>query len=306
MSRYFKTKTIAGVGRLQDGGVRANNPMSIALRETGIIWPEAKSHDLLISVGTGSKLPSVSLVDAKTTHGIIDTAVPRLIRATMASPSMDGQQGFLEALNFVSHDTKEDIYRLDYPIDEDLPHLDDVDKLQNFIRIDYTIPDCLVRATLVTGFLFFELDEIPVLKQGLFRCKGSILAKSQNTTELLDNVRREFPGAQFQVAGGDCLGPPDEHDGCAQCGYYRKRCKFSVENLDQIITLELSSSQFQQKVGGFPKSLRTLLADQQSLNCFGRADHSSNSWPPQRICFCSRGITRKVKFVECSPPKRNR
>ncbi|CAG8905044.1 unnamed protein product [Penicillium nalgiovense] len=52
LDAYFQPKELPGLC-LQDGGVRANNPLAIALRESSIIWPMAKRHDLLLSVGTG-------------------------------------------------------------------------------------------------------------------------------------------------------------------------------------------------------------------------------------------------------------
>lgn len=280
--------------------MRANNPLSIALRESAIIWPEAEHHDILISLGTGCTDKTKRSLDNQTRSGLSDTAVPRLIRAAMASPSMDGEQGFCEALNFVPHHMRNDIYRLDHVIPEGLPRLDDVGQLMKLAGSNFCVSDSLVRAILVTGCFFFELDQEPVLKQGIFHCEGSILCKNHDPKSLLGRVHREFPGAQFRTSNSECLGPPDEHNGCLDCGYYRKKCNFTVNNLDEIFTIELSSSSFKQKVGGFPKSVRNFLADQQTSSCFGRADHQLNSWPPPRVCFCNRGMRRKVHFLETS------
>ncbi|GKZ63698.1 hypothetical protein AnigIFM49718_006228, partial [Aspergillus niger] len=50
---FFRSKHLPGIGVLQDGGVRANNPHGIAQEECRIIWPSAQAHDLLVSVGMG-------------------------------------------------------------------------------------------------------------------------------------------------------------------------------------------------------------------------------------------------------------
>ncbi|KAJ5033175.1 hypothetical protein NUH16_003091 [Penicillium rubens] len=121
---YFQPKRLPGLGLLQDGGVRANNPLAIALRESGIIWPMAKRHDLLQSVGTGfsTSTPSES---TGFLGRILEGALPRLYRATMSSPSMDGKQGFLEALNYLPHMSTPDMLRLGQAIYGTLPELDD-------------------------------------------------------------------------------------------------------------------------------------------------------------------------------------
>ncbi|OGE47359.1 hypothetical protein PENARI_c048G11836 [Penicillium arizonense] len=49
-SSFFRSKSLPGFGSLQDGGVRANNPLAIALKESVVIWPSAKTHDLLLDL----------------------------------------------------------------------------------------------------------------------------------------------------------------------------------------------------------------------------------------------------------------
>ena len=146
-SSYFQTKNLLGLGLLQDGGVGANNPLAIALRESGIIWPIAKRHDLLLSVGTGFSTSTPS--DPTGFLGRIwEGALPKLCRAMMSSPSMDGKQGFLEALNYLPHLPTPDVFRLDQAIDGTLPELDDVCSLEAMSTMDFAVPDGLVRTNL--------------------------------------------------------------------------------------------------------------------------------------------------------------
>ncbi|KAF3002269.1 hypothetical protein E8E15_000535 [Penicillium rubens] len=148
---YFPPKKVPGLGLLQDvllqdGGVRANNPLAIALRESGIIWPMAKRHDLLLSVGTGFSTSTPR--DSTGFLGRIrEGALPRLFRAMMSSPSMDGKQGFLEALNYLPHSSTPDIFRLDQAIDGTLPALDDTCSLEKMSNMDFAVP-----AELIGGF----------------------------------------------------------------------------------------------------------------------------------------------------------
>ncbi|CAG8892845.1 unnamed protein product [Penicillium nalgiovense] len=101
LDAYFQPKELPGLC-LQDGGVRANNPLAIALRESSIIWPMAKRHDLLLSVGTGfstsppvvqraywaidGTLPGLDDVCSLEAMSDMDFAVPaELVRTILAS-----------------------------------------------------------------------------------------------------------------------------------------------------------------------------------------------------------------------------
>lgn len=274
---------------MQDGGVRANNPLAIAQKESVIVWPGAGRHDLLLSVGTGSSTTLGELPDTSYGNKIWNSAIPRLVRAAMSSPSMDGGQGFLEALNFVPDHMREDIHRLDHILPYNLPRLDDLDRMMELFEATYEVPDDLVRALLATGFFFFEADQTPTLQQGAFYCEGSILCKGPKSKCVVERVIREFPRAQFQIAGGQHLGLINDHEGCDSCGYYRKKVGFTVNSLEEIITIEIAGISWQKRIGGFPKSVQEILEDQQAYARFGRPDHLHTVWPPSRSCFCLRG-----------------
>ncbi|KAJ5974892.1 hypothetical protein N7481_008599 [Penicillium waksmanii] len=157
---YFSTKVLPGLGPLQDGGVRANNPLSIALRESSMVWPAAERHDLLLSVGTGWS-SSVQDPSSGCCSRLREGALPRLLRALMFSPSMDGKQGYIEALNYLPHHSKPDVFRLDHEVHGPIPELDDINSLEKMLEMKFAVPDPLVRAVLATAMFFFELDETP-------------------------------------------------------------------------------------------------------------------------------------------------
>ncbi|CAG8059875.1 unnamed protein product, partial [Penicillium nalgiovense] len=294
---FFRSKSLPGFGALQDGGVRANNPLAIALKESVVIWPSAKTHDLLLSVGTGS-FSSLAKPIEGASRILQDSAIPRMIRATMSSPCMDGEQGFHEALNFVPDVERSNIFRLNHELPEPLPRLDDVSKLEGMSKMHFTVPTELVRTILATAFFFFELDELPIKSQGVFFCKGSVLCSRSYSRDLVKLVMVEFPGARFEMARGQRLGDIDDDDGCRVCGYYRKKVGFSINGLHEMTSIGIAGSSFFQRIGGFPKSVQELLDDQQANSHFGRADHLVTSWPPKRNCYCSPRAKRHIKFLE--------
>ncbi|CAG8906180.1 unnamed protein product [Penicillium salamii] len=302
---YFQTKNLPGLGLLQDGGVRANNPLAIALRESGIIWPMVKRYDLLLSVGTGFSTSSPS--DSTGFLGRIrEGALPRLFRAMMSSPSMDGKQGFLEALNYLPHSSTPDIFRLDQAIDGTLPALDDTCSLEKMSNMDFAVPAELVRSILASAMFFFELDESPVQGNASFYCRGSVLCSRPNPTEILQRVLVEFPGARFRSGQDHDLGSIDPVDICQLCGYFRKRVAFRVTSLEERVSIEISNDTFREKIGGFPKSTLEFLDEQKAYAQFGRADHQTLDWPPRRSCYCYRGSKRLVHFLEPSVGQKRR
>lgn len=293
------------------------------MKECGVIWPRKDRHDLLISVGTGftppytksKKIPKLQFDEIliKEDHerrnrplrGVLrEGAIPRLIRATMSSPALDGEQAFLEALNYLPNHMQADIYRLNHALAEPLPRLDEVGKLVELSEVLFSVPDELVRSILVTGLFFFELDQTPTIIPGGFKCEGSVLCSSPVARDVAKRVLDEFPSAVFRVSCGFSLGSIDGDDGCELCGYYRKRVSFVVNSLETNFTIQVANARFEQRLGGFPTSVRDILYDQQAYAHFGRVDHLLSAWPPKRQCFCSRGSKRCIEFLE--PPLDNK
>ncbi|KAF7589431.1 hypothetical protein BBP40_004301 [Aspergillus hancockii] len=296
---YFPSKHLPGIGSLQDGGLRANNPDGIALRESRIIWPLAKAPDLLISVGTGF-IPIQKNDDTRPPSILRESAIQRIAVPLWAS--MDGEEGHKEGLNFL-HDPN--IHRLNHPL-EVLPQLDDADSVVDLAEAPYTVCDEVVRATLAT-FFFFELDEPPRKEQGRYCCRGSIHCARPQAWRIVKQALVEFPGARYRTDRGDLLGPiDDDRDGCHTCGYYRKTVTFSVASLGDQFTLAIANCSFSHKIGGFPKTIHEILREQQADAVFGRADHQSGRWPPVRVCYCAHGTKRRVQFAEPGPERKKR
>jgi hypothetical protein len=306
---YFLVKHLQGFGTFQDGGVRANNPLTTARRESAIIWPAAGRADLIISIGTGFVPEPPELKDFPFRGILRDGFIPRLIRALLFGPAMDGQQAWRDALDNIPSDEQEDIFRLDQSLTGTLPELDNVDRMEELSDLPYVIPDELVRAVLATSF-FFELDEVPIESHGVYHCQGSILCVEREPRHMVAEILTEFPGAQFALVGGSYLGPVGDDDGCRVCGYYRKRVSFQVPSLDENLSLVIDSQRGCRRIGGFPVSMSVILEKQQADAAFGRPDHRVGRWPPVRICSCSIGCKRRsaacVDFKEPPPEHKKR
>ena len=211
---------------------------------------------------------------------------------------MDGQQGFSEALNYLPHWSKPDVLRLDQAIPGPLPELDDTSALQELSRMEFLVPDELVRMVLASAMFFFEFDATPVPGQVGFHCEGSILCSRPGAGEILARILIEIPGAKFQIGQDHSLGDVDPNDRCKSCGYYRKRVAFHVASLEERFSINIVNATCCEKIGGFPKSAQEFLDAQQAFAHFGRADHQTPSWPPVRHCYCAYGAKRTIRFVE--------
>ncbi|KAJ5808830.1 hypothetical protein N7474_010099 [Penicillium riverlandense] len=251
------------------------------------IWPDAGRPDLVVSIGTGYARPKTSkdcnLPSKRTFH---NGFIGRGLRAFLFSPAADGKKGFEDALDDLSKDIKEDIFRLDKDLGEELPELDNVEHIDQLSQIACEIPSDLARALLTTSF-FFELDEEPSFTDGQYRCNGSILCSRSFPEGILALVEKELPSARFTMHNRVGLGLVQKHDGCKICGYYRKQISFYLSSLYEDFRLEITSRTGSRKIGGFPTSLTVLLKRQQAYAVFGRSDHKTDQWPPSRKCYCS-------------------
>ena len=286
-----------GFSLLQDSRVRANNPLGITLRESGIIWPIAKRHDLLLSIGTG--FSSSTLSDSTGFLGRIqEGTLPQLFQAIISSPSIDGKQGFLEALNYLPHISAPDILRLDQAIDSTLPELDDIYSLEAMSNLDFKVPAELIRTILTSAMFFFELDETPIPGNSSFHYQGSVLYSRPNPAEILQRVLIEFPGARFQYGQDLNLGSIDLVDIYQFCGYFRKRINFHITSLDKRVSIKITNNTFRERISGFPKSAQEFLNKQQAYALFKRTDHQHLEWPPRRSYYCYHRSKQLVHFLE--------
>jgi len=81
----FRPAYIAAVGAFQDGGLKHNNPVNLALWESRRIWPEGSSPDVVLSLGTGTYQQSTSPDAPHFRHILNDGFIPRLCRSFMST-----------------------------------------------------------------------------------------------------------------------------------------------------------------------------------------------------------------------------
>lgn len=288
--RYFQAVSLPGWGIFQDGGIRANNPVKIARRESALLWPSAERPELILSIGTGYESRG-AIVPPEPTRGIwYNGFIPRLLRSQLLfSPALDGEQAWQDALDGFPPDLRHDSFRLNCEFRQQLPALDDVTHIDALSAIAYPIPDGLIHALFATSF-FFELDSMPVLCAGRVHCRGSILCAAADPKDVIRRIHATFGEPHFAWLGGATIGPVDGSLGCAICGFYRCTVAWTVANLHETVTMTIRGRYAERHIAGFPNAMQWFVDQQGLAQTFGRADHATERHAAR--CFCPDSAKR--------------
>jgi hypothetical protein len=134
----------------------------------------------------------------------------------------------------------------------------------------------------------FELNEAPVLDGGLYKCYGSILCRSPNSSALVRNLGTAYPYAQFYVNDSP-IGYLSGEDVCPKCGRFQKAVDFHVRQSTDRTNLYLAFNRlFRRSISAFPQSIEWFV-NRQKLNAkFGQPNHDSRIVSKDPPCGCLR------------------
>lgn len=165
VERLFKPAYIASLGSFQDGGLRHNDPMELALWECPKIWTSDTTPDVVLSLGTG-KEDDLRSPKAPNFRNVLDDGfIPRLCRSFMSS--LDGERAWRDLANRLDDNSRGNYFRLNVPFSGGEPRLDDVGRMDELRQSVHLQPEGprdrkrIALAILVTSF-YFELDTIPI------------------------------------------------------------------------------------------------------------------------------------------------
>ncbi|KAG0645016.1 Intracellular membrane-associated calcium-independent phospholipase A2 gamma [Hyphodiscus hymeniophilus] len=303
---FFKPKYLRMFGALQDGGLKYNNPVRPGLRDARRIWKDV-GCDIVLSIGTGYEQKLLSPVAANVRNLFQDGALARLYRASMQSLSLNGQISWEDHWYGLEEETKKQQFRLNLPLRGKEPDIDDVDKMQYLCdQVRYHLGDIegIARAFKAVSF-FFELDELPALDGGLYRCHGSVLSRSPDSRALVQRLASSYPYAQLFI-DEISVGFLSSNDICQLCGRFQKAIVFHVRHPSDRINLYLAFNRlFRRNISAFPQSMEWFV-ERQKLNAkFGQPDHKSrverSKTPP-----CSCGLQRSSETSSLAPGKKRR
>ncbi|KAI9760680.1 MAG: hypothetical protein M1840_002356 [Geoglossum simile] len=272
----FQTAQISTVGAFQDGGLKHNNPVYLALWESDQIWTSHATRDVVLSLGTGTESDPMSPVAPSFRHFLVDGFIPRLYRSSMSS--LDGEITWKHLQNSLDEKSKSDYFRLNVPLQGE-PVLDDtacMDKLRESVRSFPSLGDYIdIAAALLVSSFYFELTALPRFEGGLYKCNGTIRCRGHSDAIIESLFNLHYGRLEF-AADSRLLGSLDpETDFCQQCHRYRKRISFYVQKLNETVTLCLVAKDVgkRRKLSGFPQSIEWFIQQQHLEATFGTADH---------------------------------
>ena len=265
LASLFRPIQISSSGAFQDGGLKHNNPINLALWESRYIWPEIEKPDVVVSLGTGTGSSTASTPAPNFRHVIHDGFIPRLWRCFMSS--LDGQSAWRDLWNRLDVRSKQDFFRLNLSIPGDGPAMDEVERMDELrVAVHASLEDRqqfhkIAFALLVSSF-FFELTSLPLFHGGKFYCRGAIRCrldgfKACTVLERLSRSKCVF------LNDNELLGYLEPNDCCEECRRYQRRVEFIVRDLTEPVSLLIQNIQYGKRaVGGFPRAIDWFIQQQ--------------------------------------------
>lgn len=300
----FKPAHLSAIGTFQDGGLKHNNPVNLALWEFRQIWPSIMKPDIVISLGTGIKKESTTPIAPSFRHIIRDGFIPRLYRSFMSS--LDGQNTWRDLQNRLDEKSREDYFRLNVVLSSQEMTMDNVDCMENLRKkvhaqtsIDEQYLKKMITALLVANF-YFEFTAVPVFKSGFYHCHGTI--RCRFSSQIIEQTMKKIQKSSWLfVTETEILGYCDpENDFCETCHRYQNEVHFLLRQPTDSITIYMENiTRERRRISGFPQTMQWFL-NQQYLNAdFGMPTHQIHSNRACSTCsFRCINQTLKRKFSE--------
>lgn len=276
-----------------DGGLGGhNNPVMLALWEQDSIWQrKAKQPDIVISIGTGSKVDSGQSEDG-TVSWLSQLFLPRLLRSFMML--LDGQKTWIDALNSVPQQYRSRYHRLNVDFHGQEPQIDKVESMQDLIQqvrshaTSHAMDLNSCASNLVACLFYFELFHPAIWDRYKFKCKGKILCRLGASTRALRAlvVRLRESQAQFYLNSQDhilCV-DRDTYQKVKNGEAFERHVEFEVMSKSEQIDFKIDGiSQRPMSISNFPYTISDLENDQGFHLVFGRPDHKRRLNPLTQV-----------------------
>lgn len=265
---------IKDLGTFQDGGLQHNNPLGISLRECNFLWPERGHPDFAISIGTGTSFEEAAF---EPQSPVRDRTFSRLFRALMRS--FDGEKAWKDFMNATPEQHRHRYHRLNLKLAGPEPDIDDISSMQwlksqaqNYLRTSPNLK--LIRESIFASIFYFELEDIPEYKGGVYLCAGHIFCRlnlcKEGRKALYEELRQNsyyflLDGHPIRCVESTPRGTP----------LYRKRIQFKMTSLSQPVSITIGGVAPPRYISGLPKSLTELIEQQKLDTPFGRINHHS-------------------------------
>lgn len=256
----------------QDGGLGGhNNPIHLALWEQDIIWSRRKKQpDCVVSLGTGFKQPSETRTSSSQTGSFLRTrSVPRLFRSFLNF--FVGEIRWQELQNSLPPREKPRYHRFNVEFHDTEPDLDDLQELpglqyrtEHESRSDEAVQRCA--DNLLASLFYVQIDEMPVLDQTLFVCKGKICCRLGPSSKALPELAYRLKDANFYLNFHEKIACMDDEmyqaiicDGKPYC----RPIVFNVMSMEDSIDIKIEGLTARARsISNCPYKIQTLVEDE--------------------------------------------
>ena len=296
--RLFTTALIPAIGSFQDGGLRHNNPINLALWESRQIWNVGAKPDIVLSLGTGAEAESGSPTATHFRNILKDGFVSRLLR--LIKHSLNSERTWQELINRLDESTRADYIRFNIPLvggqDVRLDDVSMIDTLRGTVQSQANgLKDLRLTASiLLVSTFYFELDELPVFDAGTYRCRGSLRCRydAKKVFESLYSLHSLMEVSSDVVAFGKLT----EDDICSHCHRYCYKLNFEVRRLSDPISIYIKmDSSVRRFVSGCPQPVQWFIGQQRLNAVFGDPDHGACRMQTCSNCASKSSSTHKLK-----------
>ncbi|KAK0836741.1 hypothetical protein LTS02_018082, partial [Friedmanniomyces endolithicus] len=272
----FSPLSLPDLGTFQDGALRHNNPVNIALWEASRIWARYTQKDVVLSLGTGTGPDAVSPQRTSTRPSFRDGFIPRLCRSFLTG--LDGEMTWRHLLNHLEKDAEHRYFRLNVIFADHEPRLDDItamEKLSSDVisnKDDQQLTE--VKFALLASSFFFELKRAPKYdSSGFYICQGEIRVRGDHTKIFM--ALRKMSAATMEFHKGSVPLGKFEHlkDICSGCYRFRKKVCFFVRRPAEVIALTMTMGDSRRNISGFP----------QVASCFAQQQHLIRSMQRRQL-----------------------
>ncbi|KAH8703381.1 hypothetical protein BGW36DRAFT_457672 [Talaromyces proteolyticus] len=173
----------------QDGGLKHNNPIGLAVKEGKILWPDSSDVDIAVSIGSGyaeTRLADGNVVHGYAVHGWLKRCID------VWESSLDSERLWQEYSRSLDPEEKSRHHRLNVKISDTLPFMADVAKIDDMeeqaIRF-YSQPDSkqqLRRAAeaSIAALFYIRIDRVFQAGRDSYNYNGRILCRLEKKHHL--------------------------------------------------------------------------------------------------------------------------
>ena len=257
-SRLFAPFSLPGLGSFQDGALRHNNPINIALWESSRIWTRDTPKDIVLSLGTGTTANNASPQTRSSGQTFSDKFIPRLCRSFLTS--LDGELIWRDLLNHQESDSEHRFFRLNINFGSHEPRLDDVTAMDglsqavNAAKDDDKIAE--IRMALLASSFFLELKRAPRFDaSGFYVCQAEIRLRG-DISKIFLSLRQISTAPIAFYKDGISLGSIDQStDLCPGCYRFRKKLCFFIRHPTETVPIFLDIDGLRRQISGFPQAM---------------------------------------------------